>query len=65
MSFFQPEWESPDYIQYDPERANEILDSLGLTERDDEGFRLRRDGGGSAEHISKHYHCGIGPRTRW
>ena len=46
MSFFQPEWESPDYIQYDPERANEILDSLGLTERDDEGFRLRRDGEG-------------------
>ena len=26
--------------------ANEILDSLGLAERDDEGFRLRRDGEG-------------------
>ena len=46
MPFFQPEWASPDYIQYDPDRANQLLDSMGLTERDSEGFRLRRDGNG-------------------
>jgi peptide/nickel transport system substrate-binding protein len=29
---------------YDPGRANELLDEMGLTERDGEGFRLRPDG---------------------
>ncbi len=32
--------------EYDPDKANEILDGLGLTERDAEGFRLRSDGSG-------------------
>jgi len=32
------------YAEYDPDRANQILDDLGLTERDEEGFRLRPDG---------------------
>ncbi|NPV06757.1 MAG: ABC transporter substrate-binding protein [Anaerolineae bacterium] len=32
------------YAEYDPDRANELLDGLGLTERDAEGFRLRPDG---------------------
>ncbi|HLA45135.1 MAG TPA: ABC transporter substrate-binding protein, partial [Aggregatilineales bacterium] len=30
---------------YDPDTANQMLDDLGLTERDDEGFRLRTDNG--------------------
>jgi peptide/nickel transport system substrate-binding protein len=34
------------YIEYDPDRANELLDGLGLTERDSEGFRLWNDGSG-------------------
>jgi len=29
---------------YDPDRADELLDGLGLTERDSAGFRLRPDG---------------------
>ena len=29
----------------DPEQANELLDSIGLTETDDDGFRLRTDNG--------------------
>ena len=33
-------------IEYDPDKANEILDSLGYTERDAEGFRMRADGSG-------------------
>ncbi|NPV09355.1 MAG: ABC transporter substrate-binding protein [Anaerolineae bacterium] len=32
------------YIQFDPDRANQLLDELGLTERDSEGYRLRPDG---------------------
>lgn len=31
---------------YDPDQANQLLDGLGLTERDGEGFRQRLDGGG-------------------
>ncbi len=33
-------------IEYDPDKANEILDSMGYTEKDAEGFRLRTDGSG-------------------
>ena len=32
------------YTQFDPEQANEMLDDIGLTERDGEGFRLGLDG---------------------
>ncbi len=32
------------YTEYDPAEANRILDSLGLTERDKDGYRLRSDG---------------------
>ena len=33
------------YAVYDPDRANELLDGLGLTWNDDETLRLRPDGG--------------------
>jgi peptide/nickel transport system substrate-binding protein len=42
-SFFKESW-ARSFAEYDPERANELLDELGLTERDSEGFRLRPDG---------------------
>lgn len=32
------------YIGYDPQRANKLLDEMGLTKRDKSGFRLRPDG---------------------
>ena len=32
------------YTEYDPEKANKLLDEMGLTSRDSEGFRLRPDG---------------------
>jgi peptide/nickel transport system substrate-binding protein len=32
------------YADHDPATANALLDELGLTDRDDEGFRLRPDG---------------------
>ncbi|HMB21194.1 MAG TPA: ABC transporter substrate-binding protein, partial [Anaerolineales bacterium] len=32
------------YTQYDAAKANELLDGLGLTKRDADGFRLNKDG---------------------
>lgn len=32
------------WTDYDPDRANDLFDSIGLTERDGSGFRLRPDG---------------------
>ena len=43
-SFFQEEWTTL-HIEHDPAHANELLDGLGLTERDSEGFRVRPDNG--------------------
>ncbi|MGQ9629435.1 MAG: ABC transporter substrate-binding protein [bacterium] len=32
------------YTEYDPKKANDLLDEIGLTKRDSEGIRLRPDG---------------------
>jgi len=32
------------YTEYDPKKANQLLDEIGLTKRDRDGFRLRPDG---------------------
>jgi len=37
------EW-ADSYAEYDPKKANELLDEIGLTKRDKEGFRTRPDG---------------------
>jgi len=42
-TFVEPEWYTRD-IEYDPDRANAILDEIGLDQRDSDGFRLRSDG---------------------
>lgn len=41
--FFQEEWQTT-YIEYDPDRANDLLDSVGLTERNSAGLRIMPDG---------------------
>ena len=41
--FFEEAFEKP-YIEYDPERANALLDEMGLSKRDKESYRLRPDG---------------------
>lgn len=33
-----------EYMQFDPDRANQLLDSVGLDQRGRDGFRLRPDG---------------------
>ena len=40
-SFYKPEWgEAHPYLAHDPDKANELLDDMGLTARDADGFRL-------------------------
>jgi peptide/nickel transport system substrate-binding protein len=39
-----PEWRKR-WSTYDPDRANQMLDALGLTRKDSEGYRLRTDNG--------------------
>ena len=41
--FFKQEWAQA-HAQYDSELANELLDEMGLTARDDDGFRVGADG---------------------
>lgn len=43
LSKILPDW-ADYYADYDPERANKLLDEMGLTEKNSEGFRLRPDG---------------------
>lgn len=43
VSFYEPEWEML-HATYDPEMANELLDELGLTSRNSDGFRTTSDG---------------------
>ena len=42
-SFFEEEWAQA-YAQYDPDMANGLLDEMGLTARDGDGFRIGDDG---------------------
>src|SRR5690606_25995633 len=50
---FNEEWANA-YTEYDPELANQMLDELGLTERDSDGFRLLPDGSGPLTIIISH-----------
>jgi len=59
-SFYKEEWAKA-YAQYDPKKANELLDEMGLTERDSAGFRLRPDGKTLA--ITIEYWAGETPKT--
>lgn len=40
---YDPDFESK-WIEYDPDRANQLLDELGYDQRDGDGYRLRPDG---------------------
>lgn len=42
-SFFKEEW-ATSYAEFDPDRAEEMLDEIGLDKRDAEGFRLLPSG---------------------
>ncbi len=42
-AFYEP-WMTTNYAQYDPDLANQLLDEMGLDQRDADGFRMRPDG---------------------
>jgi peptide/nickel transport system substrate-binding protein len=42
---------SNSYIEYDPARANELLDGAGYSQKDAEGFRLWKDGSGPIDFV--------------
>jgi len=45
VSYYKPEWgEEHPYAEYDPDQANRLLDEMGLTERDRDGFRKLPNG---------------------
>ena len=54
VSYYKPEWgEEHPYARYDPDQANQLLDEMGLTERDRDGFRKLR-------HVrNPQYHRGL------
>ncbi len=43
-SSFYEAWMTDHFAEFDPERANELLDEMGLDQRDGDGFRLQADG---------------------
>lgn len=43
VSYYKKEWGEAN-AQYDPDLANALLDEIGITERNKDGFRLRPDG---------------------
>lgn len=43
-SLFFEDWMPGYYAQFDPDLANQLLDEMGLDQRDADGFRLRPDG---------------------
>jgi peptide/nickel transport system substrate-binding protein len=65
-----PEWRTR-WATHDPEQANQLLDGIGLTDRDDEGFRLRPDGSGRKivmeydSHLDSHIATGELIKRTW
>jgi peptide/nickel transport system substrate-binding protein len=65
-----PEWRTR-WATHDPDQANQLLDGIGLTERDDEGFRLRPDGSGDRivmaydSHLDQHIAAGELIKQTW
>jgi peptide/nickel transport system substrate-binding protein len=45
LPYFPGEGWREKWSTYDPEQANSMLDAIGLTEKDSEGYRLRTDNG--------------------
>ncbi len=51
-SFFHHEKLHKSFTEYAPDRANQLLDAIGLTRRDTEGYRTFKDGTRMAWHYS-------------
>ena len=58
--FYKPELFKKN-AQYDPNRANELLDEIGLTNRDREGYRTFKDGTRMTFDLNYTAYTGAGP----
>jgi ABC-type dipeptide/oligopeptide/nickel transport system permease component/ABC-type transport system substrate-binding protein len=61
LSIFHSENLAHAFTQYDPNRASRLLDDLGLTGRDGEGFRTFPDGSRMSFFFDFSQYTGIGP----
>jgi len=52
LPFVKKEWQTM-YIEYDVKKANDLLDKIGLTKKDADGYRLRSDGKGRISLIQE------------
>jgi len=43
VPYYSPEWEKA-WAEYDPKKASAMLDEIGLSKKDKDGYRLRPDG---------------------
>ena len=49
------------FVDFDPKRANDLLDNLGLTQRDGEGMRTFADGSRMTFYLDATAYTGVGP----
>jgi ABC-type dipeptide/oligopeptide/nickel transport system permease component/ABC-type transport system substrate-binding protein len=49
------------FVEFDPDRANRMLDEIGLTQRDSEGMRTFRDGSRMTFYLDFTAFTGVGP----
>lgn len=61
LSPFHNEKLAKAFTQYDPKQANAMLDSIGLTQRDSEGYRTFPDGSRMTFYLDYTFYTGIGP----
>ena len=61
QSLFHHEGVAKAFVEHDPERAGELLDELGLTQRDGEGYRTFPDGSRMTFFLDVTTFTGIGP----
>jgi peptide/nickel transport system substrate-binding protein len=50
VSYYDPKWAEA-YAEYDPAKANQLLDEIGLDKKDKDGFRLRPDNGETMQWV--------------
>ena len=60
-SFFYEPSLYKSYVDHDPDRANELLDEIGLTQRDYEGYRTSKDGSRLTFYLNYCSFTGEGP----
>jgi peptide/nickel transport system substrate-binding protein len=59
-SYYNASWETL-FTEFDPARANRLLDELGLNKRDADGFRVRADNGQTLSWVIEYDNAAVTP----